>query len=111
MGLWREYTHINASMRVLRLFTLTSGPWLDAIIGGGGGGVFIYSCSNTVKIIAFKRNPSGRTRIYEYAWHAGTGVECRDSKETRYLYHTITNYLQIFLNFCITRIRGTGNKK
>ena len=33
---------------------------------GGRGGIFIYSCSHTVKTIAFKRNPSGRTRIYEY---------------------------------------------
>jgi hypothetical protein len=32
----------------------------------GGGGIFIYSCSHTVKTIDFKRNPSGRTRIYEY---------------------------------------------
>jgi hypothetical protein len=29
--------------------------------------MLIYSCSHTVKTIAFKRNPSGRTRIYEYA--------------------------------------------
>ena len=34
--------------------------------GGGGGGIFIYSCLHTVKTIDFKRNPSGRTRIYEY---------------------------------------------
>jgi hypothetical protein len=43
-----------------------TGPFLDAIIGGGGGGIFIYSCSHTVKTIAFKRNPSGRTHIYVY---------------------------------------------
>ena len=30
------------------------------------GGIFIYSSSHTVKTIAFKKNPSGRTRIYEY---------------------------------------------
>jgi hypothetical protein len=34
---------------------------------GGGGCIFIYSCSHTVKTIAFKRNPSGRTRVFEYA--------------------------------------------
>ena len=33
---------------------------------GVGVCIFIYSCSHTVKTIAFKRNPSGRTRIYEY---------------------------------------------
>jgi hypothetical protein len=32
----------------------------------GEGCIFIYSNSHTVKTIAFKRNPSGRTRIYEY---------------------------------------------
>ena len=31
-----------------------------------GGCIFIYPCSRTVKTIAFKRNPFGRTRIYEY---------------------------------------------
>jgi hypothetical protein len=37
---------------------------------GEGGGIFIYSSSHTVKTIAFKINPSGRTRICEYAtWH------------------------------------------
>ena len=35
-------------------------PFLDAIIWGGGG-IFIHSCSHTVKTIAFKRNPSGRS--------------------------------------------------
>jgi hypothetical protein len=30
---------------------------------GGGGKVYLY----IVKTIAFKINPSGRTRIYEYA--------------------------------------------
>ena len=35
---------------------------IDAIIGGGGG-VLIYSRSHTVKTIAFKRNPPGRTRM------------------------------------------------
>jgi hypothetical protein len=40
----------------------------DNLVGGGGGGcIFIYSCSHTVKIIAFKINTSDRTRIYEYA--------------------------------------------
>ena len=34
--------------------------------GGGGGCIFIYTCSHTVKTITFKRNPSGRTQIYEY---------------------------------------------
>ncbi len=34
--------------------------------GGGGGTIFIYSCSQTVKIIDFKRNELCRTRIYEY---------------------------------------------
>ena len=33
----------------------------------GGRGIFIYSCLHTVKTIDFKRNPSGRTRIYEVA--------------------------------------------
>ena len=35
----------------------------------GGGGIFVYSCSHTVKTIAFKRKLPGRTRIYdgEYA--------------------------------------------
>jgi hypothetical protein len=32
-----------------------------------GGGIFIYSCSHTVKTIAFKINQSGRIRVYEYA--------------------------------------------
>ena len=38
--------------------------------GGGGGGrahIFIYSCSQTIKTIDFKRNQQCRTRIYEYA--------------------------------------------
>ena len=33
---------------------------------GGGWSIFIYLCSHIVKTIAFGRNPSGRTRIYEY---------------------------------------------
>jgi hypothetical protein len=33
----------------------------------GEGVVYSYSFLHTVKTIAFKRNPSGRTRIYEYA--------------------------------------------
>ena len=33
----------------------------------GGGGIFIYSCYQTVKTINFKRNQYRRTRIYEYA--------------------------------------------
>ena len=32
----------------------------------GGGGIFIYSCSQTVKRIDFKRNKLCKTRIYEY---------------------------------------------
>ena len=40
---------------------------IDAIMGGGGGGdVYSYECSHIVKTMAFKRNPLGRTRIYEY---------------------------------------------
>ena len=36
--------------------------------GGGGGYIHIFMFTyRTVKTIAFKRNPSGRTRIYEYA--------------------------------------------
>ena len=45
-----------------------------ALIGGGGGGsIFIYLCSarlisfeKNLKTTDFKRNSSGRTRIYEY---------------------------------------------
>ena len=44
-----------------------------ALIRGGGGGVFIYSCSArlisfeiNLKTTDFKRNSSGITRIYEY---------------------------------------------
>ena len=40
---------------------------------GGGGAIFIYSCSArlisfeiSLKTTDFKRNPSGITRIYEY---------------------------------------------
>ena len=33
----------------------------------GGGGIFIYSCSRSLKTIVFKRKTLGRTRIYEYA--------------------------------------------
>ena len=42
-----------------------------ALIGGGGGGV-VYSYIRVLpdgfllKLSSFKRNPSGRTRIYEY---------------------------------------------
>ncbi len=44
-----------------------------ALIGGGGGCIFIYSCyarlisfEINLKTTDFKRNPSGITRIYEY---------------------------------------------
>ena len=43
------------------------------LIVGGGGGIFIYSCSArlisfeiNLKTTDFKRNSSGITRIYEY---------------------------------------------
>ena len=46
-----------------------------ALIGGGGGGAYSYICvlpdefllKSTVMTTDFKRNSSGRTRIYEYA--------------------------------------------
>ena len=44
------------------LFPFT-GPFLDAIMGGGRY-IHIFMLA-TVKTIAFKRNPSGRRRIYE----------------------------------------------
>ena len=47
------------------LFPFT-GPFLDAIMGGGGGGYVHIFMLATVKTIAFKRTPSGRRRIYEY---------------------------------------------
>ena len=45
-----------------------------ALIGGGGGGAYSYICvlpdefllKSTVMTTDFKRNSSGRTRIYEY---------------------------------------------
>ena len=35
--------------------------------GGGGGYIHIISCSHSIKTIAFQRNLSGTTQIYEYA--------------------------------------------
>ena len=43
------------------------------------GCTFIYSCSHTVKTIAFKRNPSGRTQIYEYAHPPPKKINYRSS--------------------------------
>ena len=38
---------------------------VSSIIGGGGL-IFMYTCSCTIKTIDFKRNELYRTRIYEY---------------------------------------------
>ena len=91
MGLWREYTHINASMRVLRLFTLTltSGPWLDAIIGGGGGGIHIFMLKYRKNNRFQKKSVGQNTNIWiclASFQNAGTGVECRDSKHESHEY-------------------------
>ena len=58
--------------RKLRLYSNTRAV-ARALIGGGGGDMFIYSCSArlisfeiNLKTTDFKRNPSGITRIYEY---------------------------------------------
>ena len=42
-------------------------PHSIIVVGGGGAHIFIYSCSQTIKTIDFKRNQQCRTRIYEYA--------------------------------------------
>ena len=55
----------------LKSGTFTHSGVTRALIGGGG--IFIYSCSArlisfemNLKTKKFKRNSSGRTRIYEY---------------------------------------------
>ena len=53
----------NFYIHAIMLFPFT-GPFLDAIMRGVYIHIFMLT---TVKTIAFKRNLSGRRRIYEYA--------------------------------------------
>jgi hypothetical protein len=57
-----KFFQIRESNFYIHVFPFT-GRFLEPIMEGGGGYIHIFMLA-TVKTIAFKRNPSGRTRIY-----------------------------------------------
>ena len=68
----RDFAHVRILNVKRHPLGVILGAVARALIGGGGGCIFIYSCyarrisfEINLKTTDFKRNPSGITRIYE----------------------------------------------
>ena len=63
----------------------------------GGGGIFVYSCSHTVKTIAFKRKLPGRTRSsYGPEHEQQCFVIYKDTRRSQVFLGLIKQALQMF---------------